>query len=167
MKVITRNYGVRMSTEERQVARSNAKDSVLTRGTSRVPSPPRELICQGSSRGILLTWALPAGFSDDIQRWRVYKDDENTLYHEISDRGTRQVLVDATSGTTPPTVNLFVSSMNALGVESVKVQTQGKATAETGAPAIPGVPPGYNQGSGSDKNSNYVGNPGRSAVNNR
>jgi hypothetical protein len=89
--------------------------------------------------------ADPVAFSD-IVGWRVYKNDESTLYSDIRDRGTRQCMVETTAGSTPPTTNLFVSSVNAFGIESPKVQTQGKAAIEAGAPAMPGVPPGYNQG---------------------
>jgi hypothetical protein len=158
MKVIMRGYGIRMTTEQRQVARAQARDTTLTRGTAQKPNPPRDLFVQAGPRGLFITWSLPAGFSSDIQRWRVYKDDENTLYAEINDRGTRQCFVEATSGATPPVVNLFVSSLNSLGMESQKVQIQGQSATEAAAPAMPGVPPGYNSGGagGGDLGSNYT-----------
>lgn len=137
MKVITRGYGVRMTTEERQVARAQAADMTRTRGTAQKPQPPQNLVTQSGPRGFLVSWGLPSGFNLDIQRWRVYKDNENTLYAEINDRGTRQCFVETTAGATPPTVNIFVSSVNALGVESQQVQAQGKAVAEAGAPSMP------------------------------
>ncbi len=160
--MIVRNYGVRVTTEQRQVARAQARDTTLTRGTAQVPQPPRDIIAQSGPRGILVTWNLPSGFNTDIQRWRVYKDDENTLYAEINDRGTRQCFIETTSGSTPPVVNVFVSSVNNLGVESQKVQQQGKAATEAGAPSMPSVPPGYNSAGsgGGNTRTNYRGDYG-------
>jgi hypothetical protein len=157
MKVILRGYGLRMTSEERQVARANALEIVRTRGTAQIPQPPRDIITQSGPRGMLVTWNLPAGFATDIQRWRVYKDDENTLYADINDRGTRQCFIETTASATPPVVNVFVSSMNALGVESRKVQAQGQAATEAGAPAMPSPPPGYTSGGagGGNKERNY------------
>lgn len=157
MKVITRGYGIRMNTEQRQIARSQAADDTRTRGTAQKPQPPRNIVCQNGPRGIFVTWNLPTGFSTDIQRWRVYKDDENTLFQEINDRGTRQCFIETTAGVTPPVVNVFVSSVNALGVESQLVQVQGTAAVEAGAPPMPNVPPGYNQGGagGGNRSTNF------------
>lgn len=139
---------------DKQAERNKALDSLRTRGTPRIPDPPRDVIAQPGSRGVLLAWGLPAVFFD-IVGWRIYKGDENTLYHELRDRGTRQMFVEATAGTTPPNNNFFISSMNAFGKESQKVQIQGKATAETGAPSMPGAPPGYTSGAGSDTSNKY------------
>jgi hypothetical protein len=157
MKVVLRGYGVRMTMEQRQVARTQAADITRTRGTAQAPQPPREIIVQSAPRGVLLSWSLPSGFNTDIQSWRIYKDDEATLYAEIKDRGTRQHFIETTAGTTPPVVNLFVSSLNQLGVESQRVQAQGSALAETGAPTMPSSPPGYTQGGagGGDTRTNY------------
>lgn len=147
-----------MNTEQKQVARAQARDATLTRGTARLPQPPRDIIAQSGPRGVLLTWNLPAGFNTDIQRWRVYKDDENTLYAEVNDRGTRQHFIEATSGATPPVTNFFVSSLNSFGVESQKVQVQGTAAVEAGAPSMPSVPPGYTSGGagGGTRTANYA-----------
>ena len=160
MKLILRNYGIRQTTEQKQVTRSNAITATLTRGTSRKPYPPRDIICQTGPRGVLVTWNLPAGLNTDIQRWRVYKGDENTLYSEINDRGTRQCFIETTSGSTPPVTNIFVSSLNSLGVESAKIQSQGTAAVEASAPSMPNVPPGYNSGGsgGGDTGGNYKRN---------
>lgn len=157
MKAIVRGYGVRMGTEQRQTARAQAADVTRTRGTAQVPQPPRDIICQNGPRGLLATWNLPTGFNSDIQRWRVYKDSEDTLYADINDRGTRQCFIEATSGSTPPVVNIFVSSVNNLGVESRKVQAQGQAATEAGAPSMPSVPPGYTAtgSGGGDRTTNY------------
>lgn len=158
MKVPLRNYGIRMTQQERQTARAQAADMVRTRGSSRPPGLPRDVFCQAASRGFLVTWKLPEAPSGDIQRWRIYKNDENTLYAEVNDRGTRQCFVESTAGSTPPVTNVFVTSVNSLGVESAKVQAQGVASTEAGAPAIPTVPPGYNNenSGGADKQSNYL-----------
>jgi len=159
MKIIMRNYGVGMNSQQRQLARTQATDMTRTRGVARVPSPPREIVPQSGPRGVLVTWSLPAGYSDDIAKWRVYKGDENTLYQEIADRGTRQCFVEVTAGSTPPANNIFVSSINLLGQESPKVGVQGTAEVEANAPPMPGVPPGYNQGGsgGGNKGGGYGG----------
>lgn len=146
MKLPYRGYGIRMNSEQRQLAKSQAKDIVLTRGTAQRPQPPRDIIVQSGPRGMLVTWNLPTGFNTDIQRWRVYKGDENTLYAEVFDRGTREHFIEATAGATPPVTNIFVSSVNNFGIESQKVQVQGSAAVEAGAPSMPSVPPGYNDG---------------------
>lgn len=149
MKAILRNYGIRMTTEERQVARATASDMVRTRGTAKIPFPPREIFAQSGPRGVLLSWSLPAEPSDDIFGWRIYKDDESTLMIELHDRGSKQHFVECTSGSTPPVTNFFISSINAFGAESRKIQVQGTASVESGAPSFPSSPPGYSQGGAS------------------
>src|SRR6266566_366280 len=150
MKAILRNYGIRMTTEERQVARADAADTTRVRGTAQRPGNPRDIIAQAGPRGVLLSWALPAGFNQDVRGWRVYKDDENTLYAELKDRGTRQHFIEATAGASPPQMNFFVSAVNGLGVESTKIQVQAAAIAETGAPSMPSSPPAYSGTGGFD-----------------
>lgn len=159
MKTTLRGYGFGMTTVQRQQARIDLAVATRTQGVARRPLPPRDLQLQSGPRGILLTWKNPTGYTLDIQRWRVFKDDENTLYAEINDRGTRQCFVETTSGSTPPTVNLFVSSVNNLGVESQKVQAQGTATTEAGAPSMPSAPPGYTseRSGGGSTDTNYGG----------
>lgn len=134
--------------------RLQVTDFVRQRGVSSAPPPPRDIVAQSSARGIYLVWGLPTINASQIAGWRVYYGDENTLVGTIPDRGTRSFTVPANSGSTPPTTNAFVSSVNALGVESAKVQVQGKATAEAGAPSIATPPAGYTQGNGSDQSSN-------------
>lgn len=164
MKAILRGYGIRMNTEQRQVARASASDMVRTRGVARTPGAARDLIPQPAPRGIFLSWSLPAGMTDDIAGWRVYKDDEKTLYVELHDRGSRQHFIETTAGATPPVTNLFVSSINALGVESRKVQIQGTALPESGAPAMPSSPPGYTSGrSGGGNTGGGTGGGGNTA----
>jgi hypothetical protein len=162
MKIILRGYGTGMTTLERQNARTEAANLTRNIGTKQLPQPPRGIVVQPAPRGVLVTWNYPA-VNFDIQRWRVYRGDENTLYAEIKDRGTRQSFVEATAGASPPTVNIFVSSVNALGIESAKVQIQGKSIAEAGAPTMPTVPPEYNSinSGGRDTSTDY------SRVNNR
>ena len=143
LKTIIRGYGIRMTTEEKQTTKAQAADLVRTRGTSRVPSMPRDLFAQAGPRGILLNWLPPSGFSSDIAGWRIYKDDETKLFAEIRDSAVTQHFIESTAGTTPPVVNLFVSSFNRAGVESPKVQIQGSALAEVGAPSMPATPPTY------------------------
>jgi hypothetical protein len=143
MKVILRDYGVRQSTEERQAARAQAANMVRTRGTGRVPGMPRDVFLQSGPRGILVNWLAPVGLNSDIAGWRIYKDDEMKLFADLKDPRTTQHFIETTSGTTPPVTNIFVSAVNAMGVESAKVQAQGAATAEAGAPTMPATPPTY------------------------
>ena len=143
MKIISRGYGVGMTNNEKLNARVLATTLTLTRGTTKVPKPPRDLFTQSGPRGILLNWRFPEGYTADIAGWRVYKGDETSLFAEIRDPLTTQWFVESTAGTTPPTVLLFVSSFNNIGVESNKVSVTGSATAETGAPATPATPVAY------------------------
>lgn len=140
MKVVLRGYGINMTPQQRQQAKSQAKDLTRTRGTNRQPFAPRAVITQSSARGVLVSWSLPDNPNADVQRWRVYKGDESTLYQEINDRGIRQCIVSADSGSSPAAINVFVSAVNSLGRESVKVQAQGTPTAEAGAPSVPSAP---------------------------
>jgi len=143
VKAILRNYGLRMSTEQRQVARAQAADMTRTRSTGRVPKPPRDVFVQSGPRGILLNWRPPEGFADDITGWRIYKGDESSLFAEIKDATTRQHFIETTAGAAPPITNLFVSAINQLGQESPLIPTQGAALVEAGAPTMPNTPPTY------------------------
>ena|SRR5579859_8134655 len=131
--------------------RQSTLDFLRTRGTAKRPDPPRDLIAQSGPRGVLLTWNNPQVYFD-IVGWRVYKSDESTLYTEIRDRGNRQCFVESTAATTSPTANFFVSSLNALGLESQKIQIQKAALNESGAPAMPGAPSGFTTYSASTSN---------------
>lgn len=135
---------------ENMQLRSQVADFVRQRGSAKPPNPPRDVILQSGPRGVFAVWSLPSGAATDIAGWRIYRDNESTLLDKIPDRGTRQYLIPASAGSTPPTVNVFISSVNALGVESTKVQAQGKATTEAAAPSLPSAPAGYSQGGGSD-----------------
>lgn len=129
--------------------RQQATDFIRQRGTSDQPGAPRDIIVQASALSVLISWSLPAGDSSDISGWRVYTPDEGTLAPggSIQDRGVRQLSVPGTSGLA---LNVFVSSVNALGVESTKVQAQGTSAAFAGAPPVPSAPPGYSSTGGSD-----------------
>lgn len=142
MKCILRGYGINMTIQERQIARTQASDMVIARGTGRVPGAPRDLFVQSGPRGILLNWRPPAT-NVDVSGYRVYKDDENSLFAELRDPGATQHFIETTAGASPPTVNLFISSIGKLGTESPKVQIQGTATVEAGAPSMPSTPPTY------------------------
>ncbi len=143
MKLIVRGYGVGMTSNEKLNARVLAMTLTLTRGTTRVPKPPRDLFTQSGPRGILLNWRFPEGYAADIAGWRVYKGDETSLFAEIREPLTTQWFVESTAGASPPTVLLFVSSFNKIGVESPKIMVSGAATAEAGAPTTPKTPSAY------------------------
>lgn len=145
MKVILRGYGENMNSQQRQVAKATARDMLLTRGTGNKPLMPRDVIATTAPRGVLLNWRAPAKNLTDITGYRVYKDDENSLFAEIRDPGTTQHFVESTAAATSPTTNFFVSTINKLGVESAKVQVQSAAVNEAGAPAtpMPSTPPTY------------------------
>jgi hypothetical protein len=132
-----------MTTEQRQVARTQAADMVRARGTGKKPLPPRDVFLQSGPRGILVNWLPAVGFTSDIAGWRIYKDNETSLFAEIRDPNTTQHFVETTSASTPPVTNVFVSSINKLGVESTLIQAQGSAVAEAGAPVMPPTPPTF------------------------
>lgn len=143
MKLILRNYGVNITQQERAKQRTQAKDMVIARGTDRKPGIPRDVSLTSGPRGILVNWRAPVDYTLDVAGYRIYKDDETKLFAEVRDPLTTQHFVDVTSGATPPTVNIFVSTISKLGRESAKIQAQGTATAEAGAPAMPTTPPTY------------------------
>jgi hypothetical protein len=132
----------------RQQNKLRLADFTELRGVDRIPLPPRDVTVQSAPRGILVSWKTPANRIGEIVGWRIFKDNESTLYAEIRDSRTRQHFIETTAGTTPPVVNIFVASINQLGTQSVQVAAQGSALAETGAPAMPTVPPGYNDSGG-------------------
>lgn len=135
---------------EKFLQRQIATDFIRQRGTAKPPNPPRDLIAQAAPRGILVTWGLPPGDANDIAGWKIYSPDENSIVHTINDRAGRQYQIPASAGASPQSVNIFVSSINSLGVESGKILVSGKALAEAGAPTQPSTPPGYTAGTGSD-----------------
>lgn len=148
MKCILRNYGIRMTTEERQTARQQAQDMTIARGTGRTPQPVRDVVVQSAPRGVLLNWRMPSGYSGDVAGFRVFKDTETNLFVEIRDPNTRQHMVDSSAGSIPPVTNFFVAPINKLGVQGPTVMVQSSALVEAGAPQFPGSPQSFGQGFG-------------------
>src|SRR5438105_9103901 len=145
MKCVLREYGIRMTPQEKQYARSRAIDLIKTRGTGRTPAAPRDLVLQSAPRGILVNWRPGEGFVGDVSGWRIYKDTEGALFQEIRDPNTMQVFVPTTAAATSPKVNIFVSAISPLGQESPMVSGQAAALAEAGAPAVPTIPDSFTQ----------------------
>ena len=108
-------------------------------GVTARPNPPRNLQAQSGSRKILGTWDAPI-VATGIVGYRIYTDNENSLLDTLYDPNVRQYSVPASAGSSPPTKNIFISSFSKNN-ESVKVQIQGKASVEAGAPTDPAVPP--------------------------
>lgn len=160
MRYLGNLFGYSANPVQRQALRQQQTDILRIRGTAQIPPPPREVTVQSAPRGIFLSWSEPDPRDENarfIAGWRIYKDDDRTLYEEIRDRATRQKFIEATAGSAPPTTNVFVSSINALGKESASVQAQGAAIAETGAPTMPASPAEYTTtySGGGDRNSGY------------
>lgn len=126
-----------------------------TNGTIGRPNPPRNLLAQSGSRKVLVTWDTPIQ-SDDIVGWKIYTNNENALLDSIYDPNVRQYSIPASSGTTPPVINIFVSSISKRS-ESTKVQVQGSATAETGAPSDPAPPAGSAASGDTGKKASFDG----------
>lgn len=148
MKTILRNYGVGMTSVERQTARFQAQDATIARGTGRTPQPVRDVFAQPAPRGVLLNWRSPSGFNGDVAGYRIYKDTETNLFAEIRDPNTRQHFIDSSAGSTPPVANFYVAAINKLGVQGPITQVQSSALTEAGAPQLPGSPGDYGQGFG-------------------
>jgi hypothetical protein len=89
MKIILPN-GVYNPTPQQ---RRDITDRILTRGTGKRPSPPRDLFFQPGTRGGTLTWKEPV-VNFDVAGYRIYKDTESNLYEEIKDRGRRQEYIE-------------------------------------------------------------------------
>lgn len=130
---------------EKRTLRSQAEDLVRLRGVNAVPDPPRDIQVQSGSRKVIVSWSRPVVF-DDIASWRVYKGDEKILYQTIKDAGTRICEVSANAGASPPSTNIFISSVSSSGFESRKVQVQGTALTEGAAPSDPAPPQGFTAG---------------------
>lgn len=130
-------YPINFATGE-YLDQAGAASWVKANGPSSRPNPPRNLQAQSGSRKVLVTWDTPI-VSDGIVGYKIYKDNEGSLLDSVYDPNVRQYPVPASSGSTPPSVNIFVSSFTKRD-ESIKVQVQGAATAEAGAPADPKPP---------------------------
>lgn len=129
--------------DQKHSVRVQAAERMLVRGTSRTPLSPKDVFLTSGPRGILVNWRPAPGHTEDVAGWRVYKDNESSLFAEIRDPKTTQHFVEATASATPPVTNIFVSALNKLNQESPRVQAQGAALTEAGAPAMPSTPPTY------------------------
>jgi hypothetical protein len=128
------------STTGKVLDRADAMAFAKNNGIPGAVKQPRNLQAQSGSRKILVTWDAPEK-TEGIIGYRVYTDSEFSLLDTISDPNVRQYSVPASAGASPPTKNIFISAFSKQA-ESLKVQIQGKATAEAGAPADPAPPPG-------------------------
>lgn len=117
-----------------------ARAFIRQNGTTSRPNPPRNLRAQSGSRKVLATWDAPL-VADGIVGYRIYTENENSALDTLYDPNVRQYSVAASAGSTPPTKNIFVSSISK-NSESTKMQIQGTATSEAGAPTDPTPPPG-------------------------
>lgn len=110
-------------------------------GSQDRPGAPRSILTQSGSRKVVLTWDLP-NLRTNVKGYKIYTGTEKSLAAIIRDGNVRQYSLDASSGTTPPTQNIFISSFTSAGIESYKAQVQGAAIAETSAPPDPPPPAG-------------------------
>lgn len=143
--------------QEKRTLRSQAQDLVRVRGTGRRPDPPRDLQAQSGNSRVLLTWKPPA-YRVDVAGYRITRSDESTLVMNIKDSGVTLAEIPSSSGATPTVQGFFVSCVNPLGLESVKVQVISGATADAGAPADPAPPSDF--GDTSDTGGGGTGAPG-------
>lgn len=131
------------TSDKKQSERIKTTERMEVRGTRQKPDAPRDVFLQSGPRGILVNWRPPQ-VPDDVAGWRIYKDDELSLFAEIHEPATTQHFIEATAGASPPVTNIFVSSINKLGIESGnRVQAQGSASVEASAPTMPSTPPTY------------------------
>lgn len=133
-----------------RVLQENAGTVLQVAGSRKRPDPPRSLVAQPGSLEVLLTWNAPYR-SGDISGWRIYKDSESNLIDSIPDPNVRQARIKVPANTATA---FYISSINASGRESIKVQIIAKAntdqlvtTGSTGATTgtTPSLPPGYSK----------------------
>lgn len=129
--------------EQKTLLRKQAEDSVRVRGTGLTPDPPRDVQAQSGNSKVQLTWKRP---ETPISAYRVYRDNEHTLVMAVQDAGTLFAEVPSNSGATPSTTSFFVSSVNAFGNESVKVQVISKAKVDATSPTDPAPPADFVSG---------------------
>lgn len=93
---------------------------------------------QGGNSKLVVTWNAP---EDDtgVVRYNIYKDDENGFY-DSKPASVRRCDVAFTSGATPSAGSVYVSSLNALGKESNKVQAIATPVVDATAVADPTPP---------------------------
>lgn len=122
--------------------KQNVSNLMRTKGTPSNPQAPRDVQLQPATGGVLATWKLPAEH-DNVAGWRVYINTESNLAAQIRDKGTRQQFIPLSSGVSPASVNVMVSSFTTLGRESAKVVKTAAPLSQTTATIVPTVPPGY------------------------
>jgi len=120
--------------------KADAQSWARQNGTTKRPDAPRNLQAQSGARKILVTWDAPE-VADGVIGYKIYVDSESSLLDTLYDANVRQYNVPASSGSTPPKKNVFISAFSKR-FESVKVQVQGSATAEAAAPSDPSPPAG-------------------------
>lgn len=114
-------------------------------GSQKRPDPPRSIIAQPGSLEVLLTWNAPYR-NGDISSWRIYKDTESNLVDTVADPNVRQARIKLPANTATA---FYISSVNAAGRESIKVQIIAKANTDqlvvSGGTSgtTPSLPPGY------------------------
>lgn len=140
-----------------------AKTFFRVNGSQRMPGLVRSVQAQSGSRKLVVTWDLPDDRAD-IKGYKVYTGTERSLLDTIKDGNVRQYQIPASSGSTPTTTNVFISAFNLAGIESKKVQVQGTATAEAGAPSDPpppaGSPASGDTGKPGDANPGFIDDSG-------
>jgi hypothetical protein len=141
------------------VEKQRIANQIRVRGTPSRPQPPRDIQIQPAAGGVYVSWKLPPKH-DNVAGWRIYVNTESNLAAQIRDKGTRQQFIPLSSGTTPATANIMVSSFSTLGRESAKVIQQGAplAASPTYVPTstIPSSPPGYTEESAGGLNRSLV-----------
>lgn len=134
-------------------------NQVRVRGTPSRPQPPRDIQVQPAAGGVYVTWKLPVNH-DNVAGWRIYVNTESNLAAQIRDKGTRQQFIPLSSGTTPATANIMVSSFSTLGRESAKMIRQGAPlpASPTYSPAttVPSSPPGFTEESAGGLNRSLI-----------
>lgn len=128
-----------------RVLQENAATVLQVSGSRKRPDPPRSIIAQPGSLEVLLTWNSPYR-SGDISGWRIYKDTESNLVDSIQDPNVRQARIKVPANTSTA---FYISAVNAMGTESIKVQVIAKANTDqlvaSGGTSgtTPSLPPGY------------------------
>jgi hypothetical protein len=145
-------YGAALPILQRMNQEASRTTSVLA-GSRKRPDPPRSLISQSGSLEALITWNAPQKFAD-IVGWRVYRDNESSLVDSIFDPNSRQYKPKLPANT--PTA-FYVSSINSLNVESIKIQII--ATANNDQMVVSGTGGGTN-GTTPSRPPGYGGEPG-------
>lgn len=130
-----------LSAEERIQALRVAANAVASLGTEVAPEPPRNIIAQPGSRKAVVTWLQPQR-SADVTGYRIYKDNEGSIVATVESGDALRYEVPLSSGSTAPVTNIFISSVNAGGKESARIQVQCAAIVEVAAPSDPAPPSG-------------------------